>query len=83
MIRSLDVRMMSVEQGRVTVDDRDEWRAVVNAIIVMLLDSLDGRSHASVPMRNDQIWSRKRDSMYHDVNQCLLLSHDAESSGLC
>lgn len=36
MKRSLDVRMMSVEQGRVTVDDREEWRAVVNAIIVML-----------------------------------------------
>ena len=29
--RVLDPRGMSVEQGRVTVCDRNEWRAVVNA----------------------------------------------------
>ena len=29
--RVLDPRGMSVEQGRVTVSDRNEWRAVVNA----------------------------------------------------
>ncbi len=29
--RALDVRVMSVEQGRVLVCDRNEWRAIVNA----------------------------------------------------
>ena len=29
--RALDVRGMSVEQGRVVAHDRDEWRAVVSA----------------------------------------------------
>ena len=29
--RALDARGMSVEEGRVVVHDRNEWRAVVNA----------------------------------------------------
>ncbi len=29
--RALDAKGMSVEQGRVLVHDRNEWRAIVNA----------------------------------------------------
>ena len=59
--RVLNERETFVEQGRMTMCDRNEWRALVYVWVMTASTTFEGVSHtSSVILRSDQVWRKGR-----------------------